>query len=659
MISKFYKSGRSIILMLKLRYIVLLFMFFDSALFSQSVNHYIYYQIRVELDAAKKTIEGTEIIFWRNTGTDDVKELRIHLYHNGYRNSFSSFAREGNLNIKKYEIGYTDISFIKVVDNFNTVTKTNFIQPDDNNLSDGTVLQVHLSKPIRPNEGIKLNIGFITKLPAGGIGRSCYARGKNFFLVSEWYPKLGVYEEGKGWNCHQYHYGTDFHSDFGFYDVGITLPKEYKIGASSEPVSTVINYNGSKTIFYKESKLKDFAWCASDDFYEINDEFRTIKLPGVKLRLLLQNNDIEKINRLVFALKNGLKYYGDWISEFPFKTVTVIELPRTCKDYCTSYPGLFTIKLDIMQAKDEYLPEEKIFHSLGHQYFSSTMGINNTEEPWLDEGIVAYLTGKILQKCYGSGKGVIRIADGLPIYGIPMITLRDFPIVSYTRNAFKPYFISLKSKYLGSPFLDPISKFGWKYQNQTSYKVGSACKPALMLETMSNYFGSTLVFHSLKTFYLRYRYEHSETNDWINNVEGLFGKKLSWFFNQVLFETEVVDNSVVSIRNREFKDHKYFVEIIFSRKGAVKIPVDLKINLENGAEINDSWDCNERWIKKTYICDAPAVSAIIDPYNKITLDVNTFNNNLTIQGDYKPVLKWAAQWLFWMQTLLQSLCAIC
>jgi hypothetical protein len=645
--------------MLKLQYITILIILSSAYSLTQTNIPFIRYNIKVELDVNKKTLEGAEIIYWHNSTRDYVSELRLNLFHNGYRNSNSSYAREGKQEIKKWESGYTDINFIKVVDNYNSIVKTNFIQPDDNNLADETVLQIVLDKPVRPDESIKINIGFVTKLPAAGIGRSGYAHGKNFFLVSEWYPKLGVYEEGIGWNCHQFHYWSNFNSNFASYDVGITLPKSYVVGASLIPAATLKNFDDTQTFYFKEDRISDFAWCAFEDAIEFNEEFRTNKLPGVNIKIYLQKENKEKIDRIIYALKNGLKYYGEWIGEFPFKNITLIDLPRSFKDYCSSYPGIFAIRNNLIQLEDDYSLDEKILHSLGHQYFSSSIGVNGVEEPWIDEGIVTYLTGKILQKCYGPDKVVFRVADGLPINGLSIITHRDYPIIAYMGDVLKPYLMALKAGYLENPSADPIFKAGWRYQNFQTYKIGSGYKPALMLETMANYFGSNLVFHSLKTYYTRSKFSRSGTTDWIESVENLLGKKISWFFDQVFYGTEIVDNSVVSIKNNEFKDHKYLIEVVFSRKGAVKIPIDLKIYLENGSEINDTWDCSERWIKKTYISDAPASAAVIDPQNKITLDVNSANNSISLEGNYKPVLKWAAQWLFWMQTLLQTICSIC
>ena len=53
----------------------------------------------------------------------------------------------------------------------------------------------------------------------------------NFFFIAQWFPKLGVLQDD-GWNCHQFHSSTEFFSDYGVYDVRLTVPKAWPVGAT-------------------------------------------------------------------------------------------------------------------------------------------------------------------------------------------------------------------------------------------------------------------------------------------------------------------------------------------------------------------------------------------------------------------------------------------
>lgn len=640
------------------RYIIFLFLVSTSFLFTKPRVNNIFYDIQASFNTKNKTIKGSETILWKNNTNDVVNRIQIHLYHNAYKNSNSTYARGKKIIINQKENGYTEITSIKLSDSLNSIIKTEFIQPDDHNIDDQTVFKIELAKSILPNEEIKLNIDFLTKIPVAGTGRSGYGREKDVILVSDWYPKLGVYEEGKGWNSHQFHSWTGFYSNFASYNIKLTIPANYSIITSLLPTKEE-NNNNTKTLTYKSNYLIDFAWCITNNGYVEYNEHYKIKDNDIKISILIQQENRIKIDRVFSALKNCIDAYSDWVGEFPFKSLSIIDLPKTFSIPYISHSGLIGININFFEPIYNYSLEEKIIYALGHQYFSSAISINQIEEPWISASIVGFLTAKILEKHYGSGKGIIRFADGIPFDGIPILTHRNFPIVVYPSDTVKDYLKDAKNEYLKNPNTDPIYQSGWKYLNAQTYVIGTLYKPVLMMETISNYFDYNTMFRTIKSFYNFYLYSYPKTNDWIQNIKSIYGKNITSFFEPFLYGTDLVDNSVKSINNSKHINDQYIVEVVFSRTGAIKVTTDLIVFLEDGTKINDSWDCEEKWIKKTYICNSPAYKAIIDPQNKIALDINTANNSYLIKSNYMPIFKWTSQWLFWMQNLLQMLSSIC
>jgi hypothetical protein len=626
--------------------------------FSQTQISNISYNIQADIDIKNKIVKGSEIIAWKNNTNDFITTIQIHLYHNAYKNSNSTYAQGKHLKINQKHNGYTDITSIEVLDNLNNIVKTEFIQPDDNNIEDQTVYKIELAKPILPNQEIKLHIDFLTKIPISGIGRSGYGREKNVIFVSEWYPKLGVYKEGKGWDSHQFHSWAGFYSNFASYNIKLTIPDNYSISASLLPAQEEQNSNNTKTLTYKSNYIIDFAWCITKDYIEYIYEHE-IKNNNIKVSILLQKENQLKIDRIFSALKNCINDYSDWVGNFPFESITIIDLPKTFNIPCSFYPSLIGIHVNFFEPIYNYSIEEKIIHSLGHQYFSSAISVNQIAEPWIDESIIGFLTGRILQKHYGAGRNIIRFADGIPFDGIPILTHRDFPIVVYPSDAPIDYIKSVKNEYLKNPNTDPINQNSWKYLNSQTYTIGTLYKPVLMMETIARYFEYNNISRAIKSFYNNYLYRYPQANNWTRIIRSIYGKNIVPFIEPILYGTEIIDNSVESIKNYTYIDNQYIVEVVFSRTGAIKLTADLAVYLEDGTIINDSWNCEEKWIKKTYICSSPGSKAVIDPHNKIVLDVNTSNNSYVIKSDYKPIFKWTSQWLFWMQNLLQMLSSIC
>ena len=52
------------------------------------------YSIDVELDPETRTLQGREVLTWRNISTQPATELQFHLYYNAWTNSGSTWMRE-------------------------------------------------------------------------------------------------------------------------------------------------------------------------------------------------------------------------------------------------------------------------------------------------------------------------------------------------------------------------------------------------------------------------------------------------------------------------------------------------------------------------------------------------------------------------------------
>ena len=183
------------------------------------------YQIDVALDPTTKKITGRETLTWTNPSNDIIRELQFHLYLNAFRNDKSTFMREsggqlrGETIDKKAKIDpYGSIDIVSMKTRDGEPLAYQFFQPDDQNTNDHTVVRVPLSKPVGPGETIVLDISFRAKLP------KIFARtgfSKDFFLIGQWFPKIGVYEpagtrysKAGQWNCHQFHAHSEFYADY-------------------------------------------------------------------------------------------------------------------------------------------------------------------------------------------------------------------------------------------------------------------------------------------------------------------------------------------------------------------------------------------------------------------------------------------------------------
>ena len=136
--------------------------------------------------------------------------------------------------------GSIDVTSLRLADGADLTKAMRFEHPDDDNAKDRTVVRVPLPEPVPPGGEVSFDVAWKARLPRV-FARTGYVR--DYFLVGQWFPKLGVYEpagmRGRaagGWNCHQFHANSEFYADFGKYRVSITLPARFVVGATGPRV---------------------------------------------------------------------------------------------------------------------------------------------------------------------------------------------------------------------------------------------------------------------------------------------------------------------------------------------------------------------------------------------------------------------------------------
>src|SRR5262249_43832940 len=157
---------------------------------------------------------------------------------NAWKNARTTFMRESDLAFggrnsrQSDDWARMDVTSIKLVTpnraGLGDLTSTkHFIQPDDANRDDESVMAVPLEHPVAAGASVAVEVKWTAHVPrtfarTGAIG--------NFFFIAQWFPKLGVLQD-QGWNCHQFHATTEFFSDYGVYDVSMTVPRGWIVGA--------------------------------------------------------------------------------------------------------------------------------------------------------------------------------------------------------------------------------------------------------------------------------------------------------------------------------------------------------------------------------------------------------------------------------------------
>lgn len=601
------------------------------------------YEIDARLDAEKKTLDATEILTYRNLTGQPLDTFPFHLYLNAFQPK-ATFIQETRAYSPKFRWKEEYRSSIRV-ESFEVVgigdltERIEFIQPDDGNPDDRTVFQVRLPKPVPPGSGVQFKIAFHVQLPLT-LARTGYRR--NFFMLAQWFPKVGVWWRG-AWNCHQFHRTSEFFADFGTYDVRLTVPQNFVLGASGEEVASVNNPDGTKTVTYHAEDVHDFAWTADPNYRVVEDSW-TGSAGEVKIRLLMQPGHLDQVPRYLDTLKGTLEYFDRWYGPYPYNRITVVDPAHGARAGGMEYPTLITAGTTWWMPRGLLMPELVTEHEFGHQYWYGIVANNEFEDAWLDEGINSYAEVKVMEALFGPERSVINL------WGATAGERAS------QRWGFRDYADT-----------DPLVRNSYEFISGGTYGAVSYNKATCVLLTLEGLIGEETLRQALHIYFMRYRFTHPTEEDFLRTVEEVAGQDLRWYFDQAVYGTQKFDYAIRTLRSDRLdwfqKDRPpakkgetpYRSLVIVQRKGDFIFPCEIEIKFDNGEMVREYWDGRDRWVKFTYEKKAKVVSAEIDPDHKVFLDVNLFNDSYTSERHRGATGKLAALWLFLTQFLAQLL----
>ncbi|MCG8329830.1 MAG: M1 family metallopeptidase [Chitinophagales bacterium] len=621
------------------------------------------YQIDLELDTANHQINAHQTLTFKNPSADTIYTMPFHLYYNAFKNNQTSFnissARiprsKSEEAIEQCEWAWIEVT--KIIDEKGQPLNARYIQPDNNNINDHTVLEIQLEEPVMPYATYQLEMEWHSQIPKMMI-RTGYNR--DFYFMAQWFPKLGVYEPAgmrfsrKGqWNCHQYHANTEYYGEFGVYEVSMTVPEQYVVGASGALITQTTS-NGWTTHTYQAEDVIDFTWTACPRFEEVLDRWE-----DVNIRLLISPEHMINKERFLGAAKNSLSFFAEYLEKYPYPTLTIV-----CPPYyglfsgAMEYPTLITAPTLHDLPKGIRTSETLTIHELTHQYFMQMVATNEQEEPWMDEGFTAFFEAKIMDQFYP--EGIVNM------WGI-QIGSKEFR----------------RGRFFNADNIqvNPLSDFGWHFEHG-SYSEIVYGKAAVVLSTLEGIVGEHVMQKIMQNYFSKWKFKHPCRDDFITIALEITEKELGTsskqtvneLLQQAIFGTEVCDYSVHSISNHElppmqglFADNTdcetklnrdipiYRSSVILFRQTAFQLPVEVAVTFDDGSTILEKWDGKTRSYELSYQGQKQVISAYIDPDFKLPIDKNRINNSYTLTPAKAGLRAYLLNATRWLQGLMANL----
>src|SRR5882724_1187334 len=186
----------------------------------------LHYVIDVSLNDAENTLDGFMKLQYINHSPDTLRFIWFHLWPNAYKNDRTAFS-EQLLQNGRTDFYFSDKEKRGYINRLDFRVDNTTLKTEDHPLYID-VIKVWLPSPLAPGAQTEITTPFHVKLPfnfsrGGHTGKS--------YQATQWYPKPAVYD-GKGWHPIPYLDQGEFYSEFGSYDVRITVPNNYIVAAT-------------------------------------------------------------------------------------------------------------------------------------------------------------------------------------------------------------------------------------------------------------------------------------------------------------------------------------------------------------------------------------------------------------------------------------------
>ena len=607
------------------------------------------YQIDARYDPEKHVVDATETLTYHNLTGRPLDRFPFHLYLNGFQPKSTwiyeahrdgSFRSSDLSHWEDSDRGASEITSFEVAGVGDLTKQMKFTSPDDGNPDDRTVFEVKLPRPVPPGQDVTFKIAFRARFPEV-VARTGYKG--TFLLAAQWFPKVGVWWNG-AWNCRQFHAMTEFFADFGTYDVRITLPKSYIIGATGVQTADADNGNGTRTVTFHAEDVHDFAWTADPKYKVLETEFVGSVGP-VKIRLLTYPGHKTSWQRYLDVTRNTMQRFDAWYGPYPYAQITVVDPPDGAAEAGgMEYPTFITGGTSWLALKGDYdEPEGVTEHEFGHQYWYGMVATNEFENAWLDEGINSYTEVKVMDSLFGEHSSVLNM------FGVQQGERAERRISYLRRSDF-----------------DSLARPSYTDMSMSTYGATTYSKTATMLLTLEAVVGEQTLRDALHAYFMKYRFQHPTQEDFLRTVNEVAGKDLGWYWQQAVYGTQVMDYEVwradsepVNWYDEKAEEKKgettYETQVILHRKGDFVFPVEAEVKFDNGETVRERWDGKERWVRYVYQKKAQVASVQIDPGYRVLLDGNYLNNSVAKNEQRAAYHKIAFYWMAAMQWLAQAL----
>ncbi len=623
-------------------YILLVFLIFSFSFvtnaqqpyFQQEVN----YKIKVTLNDNEHTLSAFEEIEYINNSTNPLSYIYFHLWPNAYKNNQTALAKQ------LLEHGKTKLYFSKPEErgfidslNFKVNGKQIKWEFDPEHID---ICKLILNEPLKLFDTIKITTPFFVKIPDAKFSR--LGHDKQAYFITQWYPKPAVFDN-TGWHQMPYLDQGEFFSEFGSFDVSISLPKNYVLSATGDRIDSdaedeFLNENVKRTLYrldskdyrademqfpisdaefktirFKQFRVHDFAWFADKRFNALHDQ---IELPNTKkiidTWIFFTNKNFELWKDAITYVNESTVFYSYLNGDYPYNHVTAVD-GTIMAGGGMEYPNI-TVIGDMSNTFDLDIT---IAHEVGHNWFYGILGSNERDFPAMDEGINSFYEMRYMRAKYPTRK--------LSDYAGRDSTFKLFGLnkLPYYKEKEVAYFMSAKAR-----TDQPINTAS---QDFTEFNYGSIVysKTPVAFDYLMDYMGEEALDKAMQFYYEQFKFKHPTPNDLAKTLSYFSGIDLSWFIENLITSDHKINYKLKNVKLNEDGSFKIFVK----NKTNSLTPINIT-GFKNNKPVALIWYSGFKGNKQLEFPIAEVDYFKIDGADKMP-DINRKNNFCKAHGIFK------------------------
>lgn len=579
------------------------------------------YEIEVQLDTTSHTLSGKVTITYLNNSPESLEFIWLHMEQNRFTpNSRGTLTTpiQGNRYSGNLDGGY-DIKNVTAKSGRNS-TSHEYIVED-------TRMQVFFDEPISPYGGSgTVSMDFSYKIPESGMDRMgrLNVEDGTIYALAQWYPKVAVFDDIRGWNILPYLGAGEFYLEYGDFDYKVTVPYDHIVVGSGELVNRkevlsntlldrwdeaskseetvflinedeVKNYSltrpknsGTITWHFHMKQSRDIAFATSNAF--IWDAARMNLVNGesglAQSAYPRESAGQEAWGRSTEYTKAAIEFFDKTYYPYPYGTAINVA----CNVNGMEYPAVSFCNYKARGSRLWGVTN----HEFGHNWFPMIVGSNERRYAWMDEGFNTFINHYSTQ-AFNNGE-----------YPATLDQTRRF--VSWMTN-------DSREPIATYPDVTNLRNLG-----MTAYR-----KPGAGLVLLREYIiGPDRFDRAFRAYIERWAYKHPQPADFFNTIENVTGEDLNWFWKGWFYETGNIDLSITAAQR--VRDG-YLLRL--QNNGEIPMPVLMKITYDDQTSENvklpvEIWQRGNDWTH-LHRTDKKIDSIIIDP-ERLLPDINGSND---------------------------------